>query len=238
MQVTPFPLSLLKQATVIELDPRGFKVLQLANGNILKLFRLRHQWSLARWVGYAQRFCRNASKLQKKGIPTVQIVACYAIPDESIFNGLPSPITFKTPANQQTYAVEYAPLQGQTLKARLQAQQLTEAEVKQLGGFVAQLHAQGVHFRSLHLGNIVLTPNGEMGLIDIADMRIYPWALWFNTRLRSFRHVTRYAKLNQAFGPYFWHVLIQSYIQHANLSAKLEHRYEKVMAAFLQTPPH
>lgn len=238
MQVTPFPLSLLKQATVIELDPRGFKVLQLANGNILKIFRLRRKWSSARWFGYAQRFCRNACKLQKKGIPTVQIMACYAIPDESIFNGLPTPITFKTPVNQQTYAVEYAPLQGETLKARLQAQQLTEAEVKQLGGFVAQLHAQGVHFRSLHLGNIVLTPKGEMGLIDIADMRIYPWALWFNTRLRSFRHVTRYAKLNQAFGPHFWTVLTQSYIEQAKLSPAQAERFKTVMADFLQNTPH
>lgn len=238
MQVSPLPDSLLQQATVIELDPRGFKVLQLANGNILKIFRLRRKWSLARWFGYAQRFCRNASKLQKKGIPTVQILACYAIPDESIFNGLPTPITFKTPANQQTYAVEYAPLQGQTLKARLQAQQLKEAEVKQLGRFIAQLHAQGVHFRSLHLGNIVLTQNGEMGLIDIADMRIYPWALWFNTRLRSFRHITRYAKLNQGFGSHFWNVLFQSYVQQANLSATLANRYETVMETFLKTPPH
>lgn len=238
MRVNAFPLSLLQQATVIELDPRGFKVLQLANGNILKIFRLRRTWSFARWFGYAQRFCKNALKLAQMGIPTVQVVACYDITDESVFNGLPSPIPFKPPTNNQTYAVEYTPLQGQTLKARLQAQQLTEAEVKQLGEFIAQLHAQGVHFRSLHLGNIVLTPKGEMGLIDVADMRIYPWALWFNTRLRSFRHVTRYAKLNQAFGHYFWQVLIQSYKQHARLTPKKATQFENVMAHFLQNPPH
>ena len=33
------------------------------------------------------------------------------------------------------------------------------------------LHAR-VYFRSLHLGNVVRTPEGRMGLIDIADLRV------------------------------------------------------------------
>lgn len=229
----------LEGAQAIELDPRGFKVLRLANGHIIKLFRLRNQWSLARWYGYAQRFCANAKRLHRLHIPTVAILNLYLTNDE-VFSALPAPIMFKPKKNQalKTYAVEYAPLPGNTLKDLLLKQALKTEHVEQLGAFIARLHSVGVHFRSLHLGNIVLTPEHEMGLIDVADMRIYPWALWFNTRLRSFRHVTRYAKLNAEFGAHNWQRLIDSYIQHAQLSSKQSSAFRKKMKTFLDNPPH
>lgn len=230
----------LEGAKIIEYDPRGLKVLQLANGNILKLFRLRHQWSIARWYGYAQRFCANAKRLHTLRIPSVDIVRTYLLEDETIFNALPAPISFKPKkrGSHQTYAVEYTPLPGNTLKELLIKQALTSAHVVQLGAFIARLHDAGVHFRSLHLGNIVLTPDADMGLIDVADMRIYPWALWFNTRLRSFRHVTRYAKLNAQFGQQYWQLLIDTYIQQARLSNKQSLKFQKSMNTFLENPPH
>lgn len=230
----------LEGAKIIEFDPRGLKVLKLANGNILKLFRLRHQWSIARWYGYAQRFCTNAKRLHALHIPTVGIVRTYWLQDETIFSALPAPIAFKPKkkASSQTYAVEYTPLPGNTLKELLSDQRLTSSHVAQLGAFIARLHAAGVHFRSLHLGNIVLTPEAEMGLIDIADMRIYPWALWFNTRLRSFRHVTRYAKLNAQFGQQYWQILTDAYIQEAKLSHSQSIKFQKAMKVFLENPPH
>lgn len=230
----------LEGAEIIEFDPRGLKVLKLANGNILKLFRLRNQWSIARWYGYAQRFCANAKRLHQRHIPTVSIVDAYLIADESIFSALPAPITFKPRRNSanQTYAVEYAPLPGKTLKELLISERLSTAHIMQLGAFIARLHSSGVHFRSLHLGNIVLTPEEKMGLIDVADMRIYPWALWFNTRLRGFRHVTRYAKLNEQFGQKNWQLLTDTYIQQAKLSDKQSLVFQKTMKTFLDTPPH
>jgi hypothetical protein len=230
----------LEGAQIIEFDPRGLKVLRLANGNILKLFRLRNQWSIARWYGYAQRFCANAKRLRQLHIPTVSIVDSYLLADESIFSTIPAPITFKPKQRgaNQTYAVEYMPLPGKTLKELLLSQALTSAHVVQLGAFIARLHDSGVHFRSLHLGNIVLTPESEMGLIDVADMRIYPWALWFNTRMRSFRHVTRYAKLNQKFGQQYWQLLIDAYTQQAKLSGKQSQVFQKTMKMFLDNAPH
>jgi len=230
----------LEGAQIIEFDPRGLKVLRLAHGNILKLFRLRNQWSIARWYGYAQRFCANAKRLHQLNIPTVKIIDTYLLADDSAFSSLPAPITFKPKQRgaNQTYAVEYVPLPGNTLKELLLSQALTSAHVLQLGAFIARLHGSGVHFRSLHLGNIVLTPDGEMGLIDVADMRIYPWALWFNTRMRSFRHVTRYAKLNEQFGKQYWQLLTDTYIQQAKLSGKQSQVFQKTMKTFLDNPPH
>jgi len=63
-----------EQARVLEQDVRGIKVLQLADGNIFKLFRVRRLLSLAHVYSYARHFCRNADGLSALGIPTVQII--------------------------------------------------------------------------------------------------------------------------------------------------------------------
>lgn len=230
----------LEGAKIIEFDPRGLKVLELSNGNILKLFRLRNRWSLAKWHSYAQRFCVNAKRLHHLHILTVNVVDSYLIADDTIFSALPAPITFKPRHNSsnQTYAVEYMPLPGKTLKYLLISKDLSATHIMQLGTFIARLHSLGVYFRSLHLGNIVLTPEENMGLIDVADMRIYPWALWFNTRLRSFRHVTRYAELNEQFGQQYWQLLTDTYIQHAQLSSKQSQVFRKTIKTYLANPPH
>jgi hypothetical protein len=232
----------LKHARVIERDPRGIKVLQLPDGDYLKVFRLRHRFSLARVYGYAQRFCSHAGKLAALGIPSIHIRACYAVQDARLL-AYPlavsdTPTTETVAPLSHTFAVHYAPLPGLTLKQLLDQQQLSPELVRQLGAFIAELHAKGVHFRSLHLGNIVLTPAGELGLIDIADMKIYPWSLWFGTRLRSFRHLTRYARMNTPFGESNWGILVDSYIAHAALTAGQASRLKKKMQHYLLHPPH
>lgn len=178
-------------AKVLEQDLRGIKVYRLANGDILKLFRLRSRFSGARIYSYARRFCRNAARLQALGVPTVSIKQLYHLP-----------------ASTDT-AVLYQPLDGQTLRDMAHATAIPLALFDQLGEFIAQLHAHGVHFRSLHPGNIVLTPQGSLGLIDISDMSIYAWGLQCSTRLRSIRHFYRYPeeihKLGAAGCERLWH---------------------------------
>ena len=66
--------------------------------------------------------------------------------------------------------------------------------LEQLARFIAELHQAGVYFRSLHLGNVVLTPQGKLGLIDIADLSIQRWPLLGSQRLRNFRHMLRDAR--------------------------------------------
>lgn len=230
----------LAQATLVEYDPRGIKVMQQPNGDYLKVFRLRHRYGWARFHGYAQRFCKHASKLERLGIPTVTIKQCYRVEDPLI---LIAPGNHGASSNSQqglhhTYVVEYAPLPGETLKRLLEQQLLNPALIIQLGRFIAELHAKGIYFRSLHLGNIVLSPQGQLGLIDIADMDIYPWSLWFTTRLRSFRHLTRYAALNAAFGQTRWDLLLESYLSQAKLGPAKTRCLTKKMQRFLLHPPH
>lgn len=54
-----------------------------------------------------------------------------------------------------------------------------------------------MYFRSLHFGNVVQTPENQLGLIDIADLRCQRRALSDSKRLRNFAHLLRYKQDRQ-----------------------------------------
>jgi tRNA A-37 threonylcarbamoyl transferase component Bud32 len=166
-------LTLRDGAQVLEADYFGDKVLHLRNGNFLKLFRRKRLLTSAAFFPYAQRFANNALALQQRGIPCPHVLAVYRI--KSI----------------ERDAVYYAPLPGKTLRQLFEQPEMAASLRAQLGEFVAQLHAKGVYFRSLHLGNIVLTPEHTLGLIDIADLKCQRSALSLAKRLRNFQHMLR-----------------------------------------------
>ncbi|MGI9277254.1 MAG: lipopolysaccharide kinase InaA family protein [Endozoicomonas sp.] len=163
-------------AEVIERDHSGDKVLRLRDRTFLKLFEVKSFFSSALLLPYSVRFARNAERLHRLGVPTVEIKECYRI------------------ASIKRTAVHYQPLPGQTLRQALadmgpaQKSELTERNAR----FIARLHDLGVYFRSLHMGNILLQPDGTLGLIDVADMRFYRRGLNKTLRLRNFRHMARY----------------------------------------------
>jgi hypothetical protein len=144
-------------AEVLEADGHGEKVLRLVDGNILKLFRRKRRISSASWRPYAIRFADNCGKLSALGIPCPGVVAVYRFPDIA------------------RDGVLYHPLPGKTIRQLLKAG-LFPDESRRLRdavlAFVTQIQNQGVYFRSLHLGNVVLTPEGRLGLIDVADMAV------------------------------------------------------------------
>jgi len=148
-------LALRADATVLEYDLHGEKVLQLADGNYLKLFRRKRLITSAAWYPYAQRFADNALILKARAIPCPVVAATYRIP------GI------------KRDAVLYAPLAGRSLRQIIRGGEGTPGLRTILGRFVARLHAAGIYFRSLHLGNIIISTSGQPGLIDIADLRAH-----------------------------------------------------------------
>ncbi|SDK39691.1 hypothetical protein SAMN05192566_1206 [Methylophilus rhizosphaerae] len=186
--------ALCQQGEVIERDERGIKVVRLDNGDFLKIFRARRWLSGARLYSHARRFCRNAQRLQTLDIPTVTVKSLHHLS-----------------ASGHT-AVIYQPLTGQTLRQLMQAElpRLT-ALAGALGKFLAELHDKGIHFHSLHSGNVLLTPDNRFGLIDISDMTIYPWPLMCHTRLRSFQRLGKYREEMKVLDAAFWQALIQGY---------------------------
>jgi len=172
-------LALREGATVLEADGTGDKVLRLADGSMLKLFRRKRLLSSAAWYPYAQRFADNCRHLQERQIPCPVVKAVYRI------------------GAIERDAVHYAPLPGQTLR-QVREQPADHDQLRaQLGRFIAILHERGVYFRSAHMGNVVLTPEGELGLIDIADLRIFRRPLRKSQRLRNFKHMLRYPQDRQ-----------------------------------------
>ncbi|WP_249678170.1 toluene tolerance protein [Pseudomonas abieticivorans] len=167
-------LALREGANVLEADGSGDKVLQLRDGRFLKLFRRKRLLTSAALYPYAQRFADNTKALQERDIPCPDILAVYRI------------------ASIERDAVYYEPLAGDTVRHLIDQPELAAVLRIRLGGFVAQLHDAGVYFRSLHLGNVVITPEQRLGLIDIADLKCQRSPLTIRRRLRNFRHLMRY----------------------------------------------
>jgi tRNA A-37 threonylcarbamoyl transferase component Bud32 len=171
-------LDLRVDAQVIEADGQGDKVLSLADGSMLKLFRRKRLLSSALWAPYALRFAENCQALLARNIDCPTVRQVYRIP------------------SIKRDAVHYDPLPGRTLRQLLATDNDRNLRCM-LGEFIAQLHARGVYFRSAHLGNIVLTPQRTLGLIDIADLRAQNRPLGKGLCLRNFKHMLRYRQDRQ-----------------------------------------
>jgi len=167
-------LAMRAGATVLEADSFGEKVLRLTDGTVLKLFRRKRLFSSAAWYPYAQRFADNAAALDRLGIPVPQIIDVVRIPSLA------------------RDAVHYHPLGGRTLReicrGGIEKDQETELRAA-FTRFVIHLHDCGVYFRSLHLGNVVYMPDHQLGLIDIADVRIRASGLSKYQRARNLRRL-------------------------------------------------
>jgi tRNA A-37 threonylcarbamoyl transferase component Bud32 len=210
---------LIHNSIVLERDKRADKVLQLADGSFLKLFRKKSFFSSATIQPYSRRFIVNASGLQSNGIPTINPVALFNIP----------PIAHT--------AVHYKPLPGKTLRQVANEHTFDFALAQKLGEFVATLHHKGVYFRSLHLGNIVLTPEGSMGLIDIADMSVGKRSLRTNKRIRNFRHMLRYSEDKKAVGMDCLNAMVDAYIENTELSQTKNTLLQNTLVTMLQPSP-
>ncbi|MEB0044867.1 MULTISPECIES: O-antigen ligase family protein [unclassified Pseudomonas] len=201
-------------AQVIEEDGLGPKVLRLNDGTFLKLFRRRRWYTSGRFNPYSERFAANSEQLRAQGIPTPQILDLYRLQDGSS-------------------AVHYSPLPGHTLRQVLQgitAPAVRQALVERFGKFIAQLHEQGVYFRSLHLGNVLVLSDGEFGLIDLADLHIYPSPLSLSLRQRNLRHMQRYTEDRRWLFEEHFEALLQGYAVMASKSA-VNNLHRQVLAA-------
>lgn len=190
---------LCQGARLLEQDAHGPKVHALADGRILKIFRRKRRLSSASWTPYAVRFARNAAQLQALDIPTLQVEQVFQLENPALTAAL------------------YQPLPGRTLRECARAGDLDALLLATLGRFIARLHALGITFRSLHMGNIVLTPSGELGLIDVADMRFQGKPLSLGQRARNLRHLSRLREDGEHYGADGWRQLCEHYLQAAAL---------------------
>ncbi|PIA72238.1 toluene tolerance protein [Pseudomonas sediminis] len=170
---------LIQGAESIEEDSHGPKVYRFENGEYLKVFRRKRLLSSALLRPYSQRFWENASRLEELGIPTVQPLQLFKL------------------ATAGWTAIHYKALPGETLRDLFtQHGELSASLFEQLIELFKDLHRKGIYFRSLHLGNIVRTPEGQLGLIDIADLQFLAGPLSKDKIRRNLAHFERYLKHN------------------------------------------
>ena len=195
--------ALVGRATVIERDGFGEKVLQTPEGLMVKIFRRKRLLTSAALFPYARRFIRNARLLAERGIPTVS-VAGYAY----------------CPALGR-HVVTYHPLPGRTLRSCLQSEgRDPDRLLAAVAVFMAALHRQGVYFRSLHFGNIIVTPEMTFGLIDMADMTIGSKPLDIGRRARNFRHLVRYREDTAHLQGFGCARFLEEYLESAGLAPR------------------
>lgn len=166
---------LLRDARTIERDGRGIKVAALPDGMLLKLFRTRGILTSAWFYSYAHRFVRNAERLRRMGYRTVAVVDLMRVRGSGGIT-----------------AVRYQPIPGRSLRELIREGAAEQALCRRAGQFIAALHADGIYFRSLHMGNLIAMPDGQLGLIDIADMRFLRGPLSSSQRARNWAHLLRY----------------------------------------------
>jgi serine/threonine protein kinase len=168
--------SWLATGEVLERDARGPKVVVLDNKSFLKIFYTRRHPLLARIFPFAKKFARNVELLNQINIPTLEVSEAFWL---SKHNGLTGCI--------------YRPLPGKTLEQiYYESPDALRAHIPKLAEFIKGLHEKGIYFRSLHLGNIVLTPNGHLGLIDVLDLKKHKKNLSKRLAKRNFNHIQAY----------------------------------------------
>lgn len=197
---------LTQGARILEQDGFGLKVLRLPDARILKLFRRKRLLSSQLWAPHALRFDRNAKTLLNRGIPTISVEKIFALPE------------------MQRQAVLYHELPGITLRHWLREHEGDEARalIEQFGRFVAKLHAEGVLFRSLHFGNVLVTPEHDLALIDIVDISFRRRGpLTTQQRIRNFVHIGRYTEDRTLFTQTGERTFIEAYLSACQPSPKV-----------------
>ena len=172
--------AMISCARILEQDSHGPKVYLLQDGNVLKLFRRKRLLSSALLRPHSLRFCQNADALQALGILTLEPIRLYRLEDA------------------RWTAVLYNPLPGKTISQLIRHQPNIWPQLKpSLTTFIKMLHSYGVYFRSLHLGNIVVTPDDKLGLIDIADLQFKRAPLGRRLVRRNQEHFEKYLRKEQ-----------------------------------------
>ena len=211
--------NLIHQATPLACElvegQLSHKVLQLPDQSIVKLFRLKRLLTSARIFPHTKRFQRNVRRIKSFNIPTVTITALYRIP-----------------AIKRT-AVHYRILTGITIRDHCELTEMDSQLAKRFGIFFSLLHQKGIYFRSIHFGNMVLTPDNRIGLIDVVDMRFRNRPLNMRLRIRNLRHLFRYDDDIEILIP-FRHMFIDAYCETAGLHRNHESRFRRHFESYFK----
>lgn len=210
--------TMIRDARILSEDGRGVKVLETSGGEIIKFFPLRRRVSTAAVYPYSKRFVRNAALLKKRGIKTVDIVG-----------------TFKR-SKDSPDAVVYKKTQGRALRSFLEDAGLpsegADQTLRDFTGFLARLHGEGILFRSIHFGNVLVLEDGGFALIDVADISFRRGrSLTPRQRVRNFAHMSRYVQDRESLVGFGMPRFLQLYLEASQMPRRHQQRFSRLLSS-------
>lgn len=144
------------------------------DGTVTKLWaRPLRFFSSARWRPYSDRFVRNATHLRERGIKVPELLLHGQLEGSHI------------------RLVRYRSLPGTSIRELLRSNPQS-LDIPALAAFYARLHDVGIAFRSIHFGNVILTPQHDYGLIDFSNLELSKRPLTIAQRGKNLANPLRY----------------------------------------------
>lgn len=122
---------------------------------------------------YSRRFVNNATRLAKRGLVVPEVLNHARVKGSHI------------------KIVTYRSLPGSSIRDLLKDAP-REVDIPSLCAYILDLHEKGILFRSIHLGNIILLPDGTYGLIDFTDVKYFNQPVSLDRRAANLAFPLRY----------------------------------------------
>jgi hypothetical protein len=148
---------------------------------------------------YSQRFADNCRRLHERGIPAPQVSDSFRIKESG------------------EHVLIYPLLPGHSLADLAAGSGLP---INDIAHFYVQLHNAGVHFRSIHLGNVLRLEDGRMGVIDVTDCWFYKRPLGMKKRAENIGYAWAYRGDYVHFTAAVREQFLATYLTEAQLDAK------------------
>ncbi len=190
-------VQLCQQGKPLAVGRKGPRLLNLTNGQIIKIFWPRKCLTSDQLYPYAKRFVRNATCLKKAGILAPVVTDIQRVRASRI------------------YLVTYDKILGQDVRDIIEHNDVNV--LSKVAEFIAKLHNGGVFFRGIHLGNVLQCGQQGFALIDIVKVKFYKRAMPFFTRYRNLKHLLTNRNDVNYFKQFGIARFLQIYYQHTQL---------------------
>ncbi len=169
-----------------------------SNQQVVKFFYPRKFISTSLFIPQAKRFRSNSMKLKQLGITAPDVSELIFCPDVPV------------------HMAVYPYLKGDDF--RILCSKNDYLCIDRLPAYIALLHAKGVYFRAIHLGNILQLDENELALVDITDLTVRSDRLTIFQRARNIAHLFDSTEDKQLLVEYGLRRFLNSYYLSANLS--------------------
>lgn len=179
------------------------KVFEQSGSTIIKLFyRKKSRLSSDHIRPRAMRFYKNVNKLHTHGYAVPRIDKIQFCPELKI------------------YLLYYAKIEGKDV--RYLANHGDLHVISHVAKLMADLHVNGIFFRSIHLENLLYQPDGKMALLDVTDVRFKSRPLNLYERYRNLKHLFKEPYDRELWQAYGIANFMREYFETAQLSRSSE----------------